>query len=166
MTTPPSPSPPRVPPPPPRAAGLSAEERTAATFIHLSPLAGLLLPSIGHLLGPLVAWLVYRERGAALDAQGKEVLNFQLTLTLVSFVLGALLFALMALGMLGGLAGASLSPDLGVFALFGSLAAFFALFLPLTLLLSLIPLVLMVIGVSRAGRGEVYRYPLTWRFVR
>lgn len=164
--TPPPPSPSRLPPTPLSPDGLSAEERTAATLIHLSPLAGLLLPSLGHLLGPLVAWLAYRERSAALDAQGKEVLNFQLTLTLISFVLGTLLFVLMALGMLGGVAGASLSPDLGVFALFGSLAAFFALFIPLALLLSLIPLVFMVIGVSRAGQGRLYRYPLTWRFLR
>lgn len=152
--------------PPAPSGELSPEERTGATFIHLAPLAGLLLPSLGHLLGPLVAWLVYRERSAALGAQSKEVLNFQLTLTLVSFVLGAALFILMALGMLGGVAGASLSPDLGVFALFGSLAAFFALFLPLTLLLSLIPLIFMLIGVSRAGQGRLYRYPLTWRFLR
>ncbi|ANC29823.1 DUF4870 domain-containing protein [Isoptericola dokdonensis] len=60
-----------------------SEERTWAIFAHLG---GVFL----SFLVPLIIWLVYRERSRYLDDQGKEALNFQITLAIgyvVSFVL-------------------------------------------------------------------------------
>lgn len=153
-------TPTNLPPP----AGLSPDERSGAFLLHLSPLLGLALPSIGHLLGPVAAWWFLR-RSRALDEQGKEVINFQLTVTLLSLVLSGLLFLLFSLGLLGGLAG-MIAPLAGAFSVFGTLGLFFALFLPLALLLSVYPLIVMVLGLLRAGEGELYRYPLTLRLLR
>ncbi|MDZ4783935.1 MAG: DUF4870 domain-containing protein [Planctomycetia bacterium] len=58
-------------------------------FCHLSSLAGYVVP-FGNLLGPLVVWLVSREKHPFIDDQGKESLNFQITLTLLLLISGIL----------------------------------------------------------------------------
>ncbi len=146
---------------------LPEPERTPAILIHLSPLAGLLLPTIGNLLGPLLAWLVYRDRSRTLDAQGKEALNFQLSLWLYGVIITVLAFGLFSLGLVGGAVSAAVgSPDAGAFAFFGAFAGFFAFYLPIMLVLFLLPLILMLIAVVRVSGGQAYRYPLTIRFIR
>ncbi|WP_216328785.1 DUF4870 domain-containing protein [Deinococcus aestuarii] len=152
---------------PPPVPLIPEAERTPALLIHLSPLLGFVLPVLGNVLGPLAAWLAYRDRSRVLDDQGKEALNFQLSVWLYSLVFGLLFFALVSLGLIGGAFGAAAgSPDLGVFALFGSLAAFFALFIPLGLVLWAFPLVVMLFAVIRVNQGRGYRYPLRIRFLR
>lgn len=142
-------------------------ERTPALLIHLSPLLGLVLPGVGNVLGPLAAWLGYRDRHAVLDQQGKEAVNFQISVWLYSLLAGLLFFGLFSLGLIGGAAGAAAgSPDLGAFALFGSLAAFFAFFIPASLVLWAFPLVVMLLAVIRVNQGRTYRYPLSIRWIR
>lgn len=148
-------------------APATAEERTPAIIMHLSPLADFLLPTLGSLIGPLVAWLAYRDRSASLDAVGKEVLNFRLSMWLYGAVITAIGFALFGLGLLGGAVGAAAgSPDTGAFAFMGSFFGFFLVFLPVLAVMSFIPLIFMLIAVSRASNGENYRYPLTIRFLK
>ncbi|WP_412028040.1 DUF4870 domain-containing protein [Deinococcus yunweiensis] len=146
---------------------LAEPDRTPAIIQHLSPLADLLLPTLGGLLGPLVAWLAYRDRGPALDAQGREVLNFRVSVWLYGLIIGVLAFILFSLGLLGGAVGAAAGSDeLGALAFLGSFASFFLFFLPVMLVLSIVPFIFMIIGVIRASNGQHYRYPLTIRFLR
>ena len=56
---------------------------------HLSALFGLVFP-LGFILGPLIVWLVKRDDSAFVDAQGKEALNFQLTM-LIAYVIASIL---------------------------------------------------------------------------
>ncbi|HGA2316407.1 DUF4870 domain-containing protein [Pseudomonas sp. NPDC089428] len=69
----------------------NAEVRQWAMFCHLSALLGLVVP-LGHLLGPLVLWHLKREQDPFIDAQGKEALNFQISVTIAGFVCTALMF--------------------------------------------------------------------------
>ena len=75
---------------PPVSDGLpSNEARQWAMFTHLSALAGFIIP-FGNLLGPLIFWQIKKNEWPFADDQGKEALNFQITVTiamLVSFVL-------------------------------------------------------------------------------
>lgn len=142
-------------------------DRTPAIVTHLSPLAGFLIPTLGNLLGPLVAWLAFRDRSRALDEQGKEALNFQLSWWLYSLVLGVLAFVLFSLGLLGGAVGAAAgAPDLGAFAFLGSFGAFFLFFLPVLLIVSVVPFVFMILAVVRVSAGQAYHYPLSIRFLK
>lgn len=87
---PPGPPPPGPPPPPPYGPQpmSPADERMWAMFAHLSPF---LAAVVGlPFLGPLVIYLVYRDRGPFVREHSAESLNFQLTLLigyLVSLVL-------------------------------------------------------------------------------
>jgi uncharacterized Tic20 family protein len=66
-----------------------SDERTWGMLAHLAPFAGALvgLP----FLGPLVVFLVYKDRSAFVRGQALESLNFQLTL-LIGYIISAVLF--------------------------------------------------------------------------
>src|SRR5688572_11607729 len=66
-----------------------SDERTWSIVVHLSALSALFIP-LGHLLGPLVIWLIKRGEMPMVDRHGKEALNFQITVTLASFLCGLL----------------------------------------------------------------------------
>ena len=66
-------------------------------FCHLAGLAGLLIPAIGCVIGPLVVWLVKKEEFPFVDEQGKESLNFQITMLIYATVVGLLFFVCIGL---------------------------------------------------------------------
>ena len=68
-----------------------SDERTWSVVVHLSALSALFFP-FGQLLGPLVIWLIKRADIPMVDRHGKEALNFQITVTLASFLCGLLFF--------------------------------------------------------------------------
>lgn len=105
------------------------------------------------------------KESPALDAGGKEVVNFQLTVTLVSVVLSGLVFVFFGLGMFGGLL-ATLDPLLGSLPLIGGFGGLFLILLPLWGLIAVYPFIFMVVGLVKAANREFYRYPLTIRFLR
>ncbi len=86
---------------------LELEERQWAMFAHLAGLAGFVFP-FGNLIGPLIVWQVKKDQMPFVDEQGKEALNFQITVCLallVSLVLmlvliGFLLMPIVAVGAL------------------------------------------------------------------
>ncbi|MBS0214665.1 MAG: DUF4870 domain-containing protein [Proteobacteria bacterium] len=97
------------------ASGISADERQWGMIAHLSALAGLIVP-FGHVLGPLIVWLVKKDTMPFVDDQGKEALNFQITLSIALFITGLLIFVVigMLLMPLVGLAGLILTVIAGI----------------------------------------------------
>jgi uncharacterized protein len=71
----------------PSTGQLSNNERTWGMLCHLSALAGFVVP-FGHIIGPVVVWLVKKDEFPFVDDQGKEALNFQITVTIASLVAG------------------------------------------------------------------------------
>ncbi|NBQ40476.1 MAG: DUF4870 domain-containing protein, partial [Alphaproteobacteria bacterium] len=55
------------PPLPPKSNG--PDSRQWITILHLSALAGLVIVGFGHILGPLIVWLLKRNDVAGLDAE-------------------------------------------------------------------------------------------------
>ena len=49
---------------------------------HFTALLGITGFPFGHLLGPLLIWMLKRKEHAFIDDQGRESLNFQLSMTL------------------------------------------------------------------------------------
>lgn len=83
------------------------EEKTWGMLAHLSSLSGLIIP-FGSLLGPLVVWLVKKDTMPFVADQGKEALNFNITVTIAAIVsavltlvlIGFLLLAVVVVGWL------------------------------------------------------------------
>lgn len=78
----------------------SADVRQWAMFCHLAAFCGLLFP-FGNLLGPLIIWQWKRELDPFIDAQGKESLNFQITVTIAYVICIALFIILIGFALLG-----------------------------------------------------------------
>lgn len=111
-----------------------------AVILHLSGLLGLAIPGVGNWAAPLLIWLLKRSESTTIDSVGKEVLNFQISYTIYSAVLG-LITAILVWILIG------------------------FLLIPLLFILAVVWLVLMIVAAVKASNGEFYRYPATIRFL-
>ena len=131
-------------PPPVQTSGLSGEERQWAMFAHLSALVGGLLTSAaggwGCFAGPLIIWLMKKEAMPFVDDQGKEALNFNITVGIVFLAL--LLLSIMTFGI-------------------GLIIA-----IPGWIIVGVAWLVFTIIAAIKANEGVAYRYPLTLRLIK
>lgn len=118
----------------PSAGNVASPDSDARTMAMLAHLLGALC----GFLGPLIIWLVKKDESRFVDDQGREALNFQLTL-LIAYV------AIVVLHMVT------------TFATWGVL--------PFPLIIGVFQLVFGIIGAVRANNGEYYRYPFSIRFV-
>lgn len=93
------------------AAGVNGPEAAAvrqlAMLGHLSALLGFVIP-FANVLAPLMLWLMHRTRHPYIDEQGREALNFQLTI---------LVYLLLAFGLVLALVGLVMIPLIAVFQL-------------------------------------------------
>lgn len=139
--TPNNPVPPSAPEPPPAApaAEISVAHRQFAMFIHLSALIGFFVP-FGNLIAPLILWQIKKTESDFIDDQGKEAVNFNITVLIVGLALAILTVISFGIGII--------------------------LTLPAGLALCVAALVFAIIGGIRANDGERYRYPLIFRFVQ
>jgi uncharacterized protein len=72
------------------------ESRMWASLAHISAFAGLVFP-FGSVLGPLLIWLVKREEMPFVDDQGKEALNFNISMAL--YMVASVLLILVLVGI-------------------------------------------------------------------
>ena len=79
------------------------EARTWAMICHLAALSGYMvvfssyLFPFGNVLGPLIVWAIKKDQSPFIDDQGKEALNFQLTMTIAGLACFALMFVLIGI---------------------------------------------------------------------
>ncbi|ASZ13192.1 DUF4870 domain-containing protein [Chitinophaga pendula] len=67
------------------------DERTWGALVHLGGLIGMIFLSyVGNVIGALVMWLIRRNDSSFIDSQGKEALNFQITLSFLNVAIGIL----------------------------------------------------------------------------
>lgn len=118
-----------------------ADERMWGMFGHLSAVAAsfLSLP----FLGPLIVFLVFKDRSGFVRGHSAEALNMTISLIAYEIVLGVVLTILTVV-------------TLGI----GSFL-FFLMGVP-----ALVALIFTIIAAVTANQGRVYRYPLIFRLVR
>ena len=75
------------------------DARMWAMFCHLAALAAFVMPLIGLVIGPLVVWLIKKEQYPFVDEQGKEAVNFQISM-LIYLAIGALLVLACGIGVI------------------------------------------------------------------
>lgn len=77
------------------------DERTWGMLSHLAAFSGFIVP-LGNLIGPLLVWLLKRDQLPFVADQGREALNFNISVLLAGLVCGALVFVF--IGILLGVA--------------------------------------------------------------
>ena len=84
----------------PPAPSTSSDIRTWCVLCHASALLGLFFHFLGHILGPLVVWLMKRGDSPEIDAHGKESLNFQISMLIYDAIAAILCFILIGIPIL------------------------------------------------------------------
>ena len=68
------------------------DSRLWGMLCHLSALSAFLGIPFAHILGPLIVWLIKKDEFPFVDDQGKESLNFQISMTAYGVVVFILCF--------------------------------------------------------------------------
>jgi uncharacterized Tic20 family protein len=108
-----------------------SDEKTMAMLAHL-------LGGITCLLGPLIIWIIKKDESVFVNDQGKEAVNFQLSILLGYVVTGILSFI----------------PIINCFSWL-----FFPVF-------GIAGLIFGILACLEANKGVVYRYPYALRFIK
>jgi uncharacterized Tic20 family protein len=116
--------------------GVSKEDRMWAMLCHLGGLTIYLGIPFANFIVPLVIWMIHRDKYPLVADQGKEVLNFQITLLLIAAIIIGLCFLI-----------------IGFF------------LLPLLAVLPIYQLIVTIIGAIKSYDGVAYRYPMTLRLL-
>ena len=87
---------------PPMEITPSKDERTWAMLSHFSALCMFIFP-FGNILAPLIIWLIKKEEMSFVENQAKEVLNFQISMTIYLLISGILCFILIGIPFVIGL---------------------------------------------------------------
>ena len=126
----------------PEERSLEAPNKDAKTWAmvsHLAAFAFVTCIPFANLIGPLIVWLIKRQDHPFVDDQGKESVNFQLTITIVGIALMVLFF----IPVIGQLLSLIVGP-----------------------VLTIAVIVLVIMGAVAANRGELYRYPVNLRLLK
>ncbi len=118
----------------------SQETRKWAMLCHLGGLASLVPFPAANILLPLVIWWTKRATDPYIDEQGREAVNFQITMLIYGVILFVLVYLLKII-LIGHLLG--WVPFLVMIAQLGG----------------------SIVGGIRAHDGEKFRYPLILRFL-
>jgi len=73
------------------------DERMWAMFCHLSALIGFIIP-FGNIIAPLVLWTLKKEEYPLVNDQGKEALNFQISITI--YVIASIILIFVVIGII------------------------------------------------------------------
>lgn len=83
---------------------LTQDDKTYGMLAHLAALAQFVIPTFGNVIGPLVIWLIKKDQSAWVNKQGKDALNFQISIaiyTVVSIILIPLIIGIVLLIAVG-----------------------------------------------------------------
>jgi len=126
-------------------------DNNTAFLIHLSAFFGYVIP-FGAIVGPLVIWEINKEKSEFVNENGKEAINFNLSYLLYTFLLGLSVVPFIIRTVVS---------EFHHLDLFGIITAG-----SLIGLLVIVKFVLIILAAVSANRGEVYRYPLTIKFIK
>ncbi|HEY1655050.1 MAG TPA: DUF4870 domain-containing protein [Candidatus Tumulicola sp.] len=135
-----------------------SEERNWAMAAHLSALVAVMGIPFGHVVGPLIVYLLQRDRSPFVAAHARASLNFQITISIVAVVLFGAVIAAWFFVVLTTSENERSVPARAV--------AIWLACLFVMLLGAIGTIVWVVMGALAASRDLPYRYPFAITFVR
>ncbi len=114
---------------------MKSDDKTMGMLCHL-------LGIFTGFIGPLIIWLMKKDQSPYVDTQGKEALNFQISMG-ICFVAGLFLGSVTS------------------FLCFLNVVFFLA-----TAAVYIFDIVMSIIASMKANEGKIYRYPLCIRFIK
>lgn len=147
---------------------LDNHQKNIATFIHLSTFSRFIIP-LGNFIGPIVLWIANKEKSEFIDAHGKQIINFQISILLYTLIIGAISIPFFFFKFFDGLDffdfndfdhfHFSLSKPSPLLYFTGALGA-------LAIIAFIFEIVFIIKASLKARDGELYQYPLTINFLK
>jgi hypothetical protein len=146
-------------------------EKNWATLTHLGAFGQYLFP-LGNFVIPIIIWSSKKNESAFVDYNGKQCINFQLSVFLYSLILGAIFVPCFILTFLSHVTinelihdrhfiiqDLNFSENVGLITT-GAIALFFLVCLKIT------EFFLIIQAAVKTANGERYSYPLTLKFMK
>ena len=150
---------------------LTNSEKKWAAFTHLSALSQYCLP-LGNFILPIVIWSSKKDDSKYIDGNGKQSLNFQLSILLYSLILGAIIVPVFIITFLKQIPLYELTQhhhftstelnfgeNIGLIST-GCIALFMLAVIKIT------EFFLIIQASVKTANGEQYKYPLTIKFLK
>ena len=77
-------------------------QKNIATFIHLSTFTRFIIP-FGNFIGPIVLWAANKDKSDFIDQNGKQAINFQISIFLYALILGTISVPFFIFKLFGGI---------------------------------------------------------------
>lgn len=149
---------------------LDNNHKNIATFMHLGAFSKYFIP-FGNYIIPILLWTTNKDKSEFIDSNGKEAINFQLSILLYTVVLGMLSFPFFLFNVFGDATITDLfhfndlsinfSDANGFRTLIG--ASFIGV---IALVGFFLEIIFVITAALKANKGEPYRYPLCIRFIK
>ena len=149
----------------------TTNEKNTATLLHLSALSQYIFP-LGNYIFPVIIWSAKKNDSEYIDNNGKQVLNFQLSILIYSIVLCLIAIPILIYAIFKNMPlNVNLDNenfiiksfshgDYSSWAMIGIIAALLLFFVKIS------EFVLIIHAAVKASNGECYKYPLSIPFFK
>lgn len=120
-------------------------ENNNAFLMHISAYASYIFP-LGGIIAPLLFWQIKKAESDYLDKIGKDIINFNLSFALYSFIFGL------------GFISSFFFNDIFPFATFSGIS--------MVAIIAILRFILILNAALKTSRNENYYYPLTITFLK
>jgi uncharacterized Tic20 family protein len=81
----------------PGSKEINKDARMWAMLCHLAGLAGIILPASGNIVAPLIIWQIKKDNNPFIDEQGKEAVNFQISMSI--YLIASIILSFICIGV-------------------------------------------------------------------
>lgn len=144
----------------------STNEKNTASYIHFSSLVQYIIP-FGNLIFPFLIWNSKKENSNFIDFNGKQVLNFQLSILIYTIIVAIIALPVIFVNVFNTIPLDTFDINNGfefenmprflLFALIGIISI---------ACLKITEFFLIIYATLKASNGEKYNYPLTISFIK
>lgn len=144
--------------------------KTTATLIHLSALSQYFIP-FGNFIFPIIIWSSTKDKSEYIDAQGKQSINFHLSLLMYSFIMALIAIPLFFVSIFSKAnyitvnRGDFFIKDFNITEISGLLITAFVI-VCVFILLKVLEFFLIIYASVKTSNGYDFKYPLTINFLK
>lgn len=149
----------------------TSNEKNISTLVHLSTLTQYFIP-FGNYIFPIIIWSAKKNDSEFIDYNGKQVLNFQLSMLLYTLIIAIIAVPILIYTVLKNLTVNDIVNDnTQVFdnMHLGNITGFAVLAISAIVIfgfMKIMEFILIIYASVKASNGERYKYPLTIAFFK
>lgn len=145
-------------------------EKNTATLMQLSAMSQYFFP-LGNFIFPTLIWSMKKKESAFVDANGKQLINFQLSLLVYSLTLVIITIPILLYSIFNNIDFTLVNDCEWIVEKFsaGEITGIVMVAIVATLLwgaMKVLEFFLLIYAAVRNSNGEVYKYPLTINFIK